>query len=233
MLALTDLSTTRFAPDGPVAILGGAGGGVVTAEYLVAAGAGDRILGFLNDKEAPGQQICGYDVLGGFEDWKKLPSDTQFCAPVHKVKQNEARAARIAGLDIPEDRWAKILHPYCAVASSAQVGPGASIGAFSDLQPGVVLGRHVAMRSNVYLAHDTMVGDFVFIGAGVSIAGYGRIGNGAFIGINAAIREDISVGAFAVVGAGASVARDVADYEIVAGNPARRIGYVSSLEGRK
>jgi len=221
----------RAVSAGRVAIFGGRGGGVVTAEYLAAAGASDRFLGFLNDIEAPGDLIAGYEVLGGFEDWRSLPDDTQFCAPLHKVKESQMRAARVEALGIPEAKWARVLHPYCAVAGSAVIGPGASIGAFSDIQPGAVLGRHVAMRSNVYLAHDTTVGDFVFIGAGASIAGYAGIGRGAFIGINAAIREGVSIGDFAIVGLGACVSRDVADYEIVAGNPARRIGHVPRPEG--
>lgn len=230
----TDRSPHTLAgalPRGPVAIFGGRGGGLVTAEYLMAAGQSDTLLGFLNDELDRGETVGGYDILGRFEDWSMLPPDTRFCAPLHKVKVNAARASRIETLGVPDDRWATIRHPFCAVAQTAKIGRGSSIGAYADIQPGAVIGRHVAVRSKTYLAHDVSVGDFSFIAAGASIGGYSRIGNGAFVGLNAVVLEHLTIGAFAVIGAGSCVARDVQDFEIVAGNPARRIGFVDPFKG--
>ena len=51
---------------------------------------------------------------------------------------------------------------------------------------------------------------------------------GASIGSNATILAGVTIGEHAMVGAGAVVARDVADYEIVTGVPARRAGDVRS-----
>lgn len=213
----------------PIAIFGGKGGGEVSAQHLVAAGAQDRILGFLNDQHPVGTKIAGFDVLGGFDDWKSLPGNTRFVAPLHKVKEAQARSQLVEALDIPEERWTSICHPFASIASSATLGPGATIGAFVDVQPSVTLGRHVAIRSSAYIAHDVQLEDFVFIGAGTAIAGYCQVGHGAFVGINSAIHENTKIGAFAVVGMGSGVTRDVADYEIVAGTPARHIGFVPRL----
>ncbi len=52
------------------------------------------------------------------------------------------------------------------------------------------------------------------------------IQRGASIGSNATILSDLTIGRYALVGAGAVVTRDVEDYWIVAGNPARLHGYV-------
>jgi len=51
------------------------------------------------------------------------------------------------------------------------------------------------------------------------------IGNDVWIGGNATIMSGVKIGDGAVIGAGSVVTRDVSDYEIVAGNPARRIRY--------
>ncbi len=210
----------------PIVILGGKGGGEVVAEYLAAGGMAARMLGFLNDGQPVGSRIAEYEVLGGFADWSRLPSNVLFNAPLHKVKESQQRSALVEALGIADERWASLCHPLCNVARSAVIGPGASIGAFSDLQPGVVLGRHVAMRCGIYLGHDTQVSDFAFIAGGVSIGGYSRIGRGAFVGLNAVIRDNLTIGDHAIVGMGACVGRDVKDFEIVAGNPARRLGHV-------
>ena len=52
------------------------------------------------------------------------------------------------------------------------------------------------------------------------------IGEGASIGANATLVCGVTVGRYALVGAGSVVTKDVADHEIVAGNPAKRIGWV-------
>jgi sugar O-acyltransferase (sialic acid O-acetyltransferase NeuD family) len=189
----------------------------------------ERMLGFLNDGQPTGSRIAGYEVLGGFADWSRLPSDVLFNAPLHKVRESQQRSALVEALGIPDERWASLLHPLCNVARSVVIGPGASIGAFSDLQPGVCLGRHVGMRSGIYLGHDTQVGDFAFIAGGVSVGGYSRIGRGAFVGLNATIRDNVTIGDHAIIGMGACVSRDVKDFEIFAGNPARRVGYIPRL----
>ncbi len=57
------------------------------------------------------------------------------------------------------------------------------------------------------------------------------IQNDAWIGAGAIILPNVTVGHCAVVGAGAIVTKDVADYAIVAGNPARSIGDVREKQG--
>ena len=58
------------------------------------------------------------------------------------------------------------------------------------------------------------------------------INNGASIGANATIICGNKIGKYSLVGAGSVVNRDVKDYEVVVGNPIRRIGWISK-EGEK
>ncbi|HLA64371.1 MAG TPA: DapH/DapD/GlmU-related protein, partial [Rhodothermales bacterium] len=54
-----------------------------------------------------------------------------------------------------------------------------------------------------------------------------EIGAGAFIGSNSALVAPVRIGDGAIIGAGSVVTRDVADYALVVGNPARRMGWMS------
>lgn len=198
----------------------------MTADYLASPPQPSAALGFLNDEIAVGETIGRTPVLGAFEDWPRMPVDVLFNAPLHKAKHMPARAARIRGLGVPETRWGSIVSALASVSPAATLGAGAGVGAFCTVMPDARIGRHVALRPGAFVGHDATIGDFAFLGGRAVVAGYCDIAEGAHVGPGAAVREHVRVGRFAVVGIGAVVIRDVADYEIVAGNPASRIGFL-------
>ena len=214
-------------PAGPgrVALFGGPGGGAIVAGYVAAFRAGGgEVVGLLNDAAEAGDRINGHRVLGGFADWRRLAADIRFLAPLHKV---------IQGLGVPDARWATLIDPRAAVAADATLGPGCHVGPYAEIHPGARLGRHVGVRGGAKISHDCAIGDFAFIGLNAIACGYVEIGEGAHIAPQAAIREELRVGRYAVVGLGAVVVSEVADFAIVAGNPARQIGTVPVLAAKE
>lgn len=214
-------------PPVPYAIFGGQGGGDVVADYLDRLPESATVLGFLNDGAAADTRIRGRRVLGGFADWRSLPEATRFLAPLHKVKEIQARQAVVDGLDLPSHRWGQAIHPQAVVSPRASLGAGVCIGPLCDIGPGVSIGRHVALRGGVSLAHDAVVGDYAFFGAKSVALGYVHVGEGAHIGPGAILREGVRIGRYTVVGLGSIVLGDVEDFAIVAGTPARVIGRVA------
>lgn len=96
-----------------------------------------------------------------------------------------------------------------------QIFPDSWIG------PEAVLGEFVIIHVGAQVHHDCEIGGFSFIGPGAVCCGGVRVGLDSFIGANATILPRISIGDCAIVGAGSVVTRDVANNEIVAGNPAK------------
>jgi sugar O-acyltransferase (sialic acid O-acetyltransferase NeuD family) len=124
--------------------------------------------------------------------------------------------------------WGGIL--TSVIASTAVVGPSATIGAGVNfmhhtlLAPMVTVGEGVLLNAGASVHHDSIIGDYCQISPGARILGRCRLGVGCQVGAMAVILPDITVGDHAIIGAGAVVTRPVAAGATVIGIPARRVG---------
>lgn len=123
------------------------------------------------------------------------------------------------------------------------------IGAFVEIQKNAIIGKKCKISSHTFVSEGVTIEDEVFIGHGVMFINdiYPRattksgdlqaeadwdivetyVKKGSSIGSNATIMAGVTIGKDAFIGAGAVVVKDVADFSIVAGVPARVIGDVS------
>ena len=132
------------------------------------------------------------------------------------------------------------------VRERARIGSDCIIGKNVYVDADVVLGDRVKVQNNVSLFHGLTVEDGVFVGPHVCFTndlvpravnpdGSAKtdadwevsrtlVRQGAAIGANSTILPGITIGRWAMVGAGSVVTRDLADFELAAGTPARRLG---------
>lgn len=138
-------------------------------------------------------------------------------------------------------RGTRIWH-FCHVLSRTIIGENCSIGQNVMIGPNVSVGNGCKIQNNVSIYEGVQLGDDVFCGpscvftnvnnprANVSRKDEFRrtpIGRGASIGANATIVCGHSLGEYCFIGAGAVVTKNVPAFALMAGNPARRIGWVS------
>nr|WP_276519508.1 acyltransferase [Bradyrhizobium elkanii] len=138
-------------------------------------------------------------------------------------------------------RGTKIWH-FSHILSRTVVGENCSIGQNVMIGPNVRIGNGCKIQNNVSIYDGVELADDVFCGpscvftnvnnprADVSRKDEFRktpIGRGASIGANATIVCGHSLGEYCFVGAGAVITKDVPNFALMAGNPARRIGWMS------
>lgn len=140
----------------------------------------------------------------------------------------------------------KIWH-FSHIMPGCEIGEKCNIGQNVVISPDVVLGSNVKVQNNVSIYTGVICEDDVFLGPSMVFTNvinprsavirkdeYARtlVKKGASIGANATIVCGHDIGSFAFIGAGAVVTKEVPDYALVVGNPARQIGWMSEFGHR-
>jgi UDP-2-acetamido-3-amino-2,3-dideoxy-glucuronate N-acetyltransferase len=132
---------------------------------------------------------------------------------------------------------------FCHVMQYAVIGPECSLGQNVFVASGVRVGRGVKIQNNVSLYEGVVLDDYVFCGPSCVFTNVvnprseivrrtdyrsTHVGRGATIGANATIVCETRIGRYAFIAAGAVVTKgDIPQYGLMAGVPARRIGWMS------
>lgn len=135
----------------------------------------------------------------------------------------------------------KIWH-FCHVHKCAHIGEKCSLGQNVNVSNNVIIGNGVKIQNNVSVYEGVELEDYVFCGPSMVFtndltprskypkgsAGYKRtlVKYGASIGANATIVCGNTIGEWAMIASGAVVTKDVPAYALMAGIPAKQIGWV-------
>lgn len=107
------------------------------------------------------------------------------------------------------------------------IGSNVEIGALNSVVRGTlsdtVIEDYVKTDNLVHIAHNCHIHCGAFLTACAELSGGVRVGRNAWIGPNASVIQKVNIGPEALVGIGAVVTKDVEEFAVFAGNPARRL----------
>ena len=140
----------------------------------------------------------------------------------------------------------KIWH-FSHILSNSKIGNNCSLGQNVVVGPNVNIGNNVKIQNNVSVYDGVTIEDDVFCGPSCVFTNVinprssvsrkeefrkSNVGKGASIGANATIICGNDLGAYCFIAAGATVTKTVPNFAIMAGTPARRIGWMSKAGSR-
>jgi acetyltransferase-like isoleucine patch superfamily enzyme len=132
---------------------------------------------------------------------------------------------------------------FVVILPKAIIGSNCNICCNAFIENNVKIGNNVTVKSGVYIWDGTTIKDNVFIGPCVVFTNDLRprsknhlgvttkiiLNEGCSIGANSTILTGVKIGKFAMTGIGSVVTKNVLDYELVFGNPAKHKGWVDEV----
>jgi acetyltransferase-like isoleucine patch superfamily enzyme len=128
------------------------------------------------------------------------------------------------------------------IRENTKFGIKGRVGTVSDIQGNCSFGDHCWLHSNVHIGQGSKIGNFVFIYPYVvltndptppsNICDGPTIGDFSQIAVFSVLLPGVKIGQHCLIGAGSIVGKDVADYQLVVGNPAKFVKDVRDIKSR-
>ncbi len=184
-----------------------------------------NVIGFIDSFKKKGKLHDGYEILGSEGEIPQLIKERNLEGAIIAIGNNFTRKCMVDELNkiAPSLFFVSTIHP------SANIGRNVKVGKGSVIMPGVIInanaevGEFCILNTNASLGHDGTMADFSSIASGSCTGGNLKLGEFSAISLGVNIIEKINIGEHSIVGAGALVVKDVGDFSVVYGVPARFI----------
>lgn len=176
---------------------------------------------YLFDDDTSKSNILGYEVLGKYSENIYLEENV-----IISIGYNEVRCKLS---QLIKHNFGKMFHPTSLISKYSIIDIGTVIFQNAVIQPDVKIGKHVIINTSAIIEHDSIVEDFVHIAPNSTICGGVQVGEGTLIGAGSTVIPNIKIGKWCVIGAGSTIRKNVPDFSVIVGNPAKIINKTNTI----
>jgi sugar O-acyltransferase (sialic acid O-acetyltransferase NeuD family) len=212
-------------------IVGAGAQGRVVLDVLRATGRFSSIC-FVDDNAAlHGTRVNGAEVIGGLDaalasDCEEVEMIVALGHPLERMRLGSLIEAR--GI-----RLANAIHPSAVVAKGVSMGCGNFVGAQAVVNTDARVGNHVIINTAAIADHDCVLEDGVAVGAGSIVGGRAYLERSSFLSTRVTVTNRVRIGRGTVVAAGATVMKDLPEYVLAWGNPARVMEMIPDFDWKR
>lgn len=202
----------------PLIVVGAGGHGRVVAD--LAERAGFTVQGFLEDEA---NLTASIERSIGTDEYLSTMSQQSSSVAMGLGSQSLwERRRQLCQLIERRTLTAPVLvDPTATCIPRDTLGLGSQVMMGARVQSDAVIGHWCIVNTGAIVEHGCYLDSYVHVGPGAIICGGVNVGENAFVGAGSVVKEGLTIGSNATVAAGAVVVRDVPDYAVVMGVPAR------------
>ena len=178
----------------------------------------DKII-FINNGEKS-DPIDGIKTIGLEEAVAKYGSELEAIIAVGEPSLREKICNDLKNNAI---QGATLIHPNVHVPKNAKIGSGVAIFSGAFIANNSKIGNNSSILFNSILGHDAVLGEGVMLSHLSILAGMCQVGDYTYIGPGVTVRESTKIGKYCIIAMGSTVFEDVEDEVMVMGYPARPI----------
>ena len=173
-----------------------------------------------------GETVFGFPIIATDDDLDSAKKRGDcFAVTVGQIKSADTRIRIYNRLKDINAELPFFVAATAYVSAFARIGNGTMIFHKAVINAAATIGENCIINSGALLEHDTVVDNHCHISTAAVLNGNVMVKEGCFIGSNATVLQGIHIGNHSIIGAGSVVLENVGDKSIVAGSPAKFIGY--------
>jgi sugar O-acyltransferase (sialic acid O-acetyltransferase NeuD family) len=201
----------------PLLVLGFGGNAIDAMDTIQSS---FEIIGFIDD-DLERQKLRFDDIPVYARQVLEKYKDAKVITLIGSETTFRSRERIIRDFNLPDSRFATVIHPAAIVSRLATVGHDVIVFAGAIVTANAVIGNHIFILPNTVVHHDVSIGDYSMIGANVTIAGHVKVGKSCYIGSASSIKNGINIGEGSMIGMAANVVCSVPFGSTMIGNPAK------------
>lgn len=184
-----------------------------------------KIIGIIDKVKEKGSLCQGYKVLGKLSDLSEVIKEYDVHKGIIAIGDNYLRSNKSKSIKnhLTDFTFVSAIHPSAIIGKNVKIGSGTVIMAGVIINNDSTVGEHCYISTKASLGHDSVLADFSSLGPGVTTGGRTTLGYCTAIGIGANILNGKTIGNHSVIGSGSLVTRDVSDFVLAYGLPAKVI----------